>query len=179
MDKESLAICTFDETITVETIEKNPLKTQNSLALALTKPKQLEFVIEKGTELGINCFYLFPSQKSKLRHLSSSKQERLKKILISALKQSKRLHLPKIHILDNKERLPKDQNYLLADFKGIQFSHSNNAQTFIIGPESGFTEEEISFFKNNLKATGVILSDAVLRAETAALCAATLLAHFH
>ena len=46
---------------------------------------------------------------------------------------------------------------------------------FIIGPESGFTQDEITFFKDNLKASPIILSKNVLRCETAAICAATLL----
>jgi len=171
-----LASCKFDEEISVENVEtrQKPSKTPK-LALALTEPKHLELVIEKATELGIMEFFIFPSKKSKLTKLSDSKKERITKILISALKQSKRLFLPIVHYLSSKEALPEDETYLLADFKGDTFKPVTETSTFIIGPESGFTPDEIEFFKSKRNATPVLIADAVLRTETAALCAATLL----
>ncbi|MCH9621343.1 MAG: Ribosomal RNA small subunit methyltransferase E [Chlamydiia bacterium] len=174
--KGDLATCIYDDEVTVENVSQGQRPSRHkSLALALTEPKNLELVIEKATELGIQTFYIFPSQKSKLKELFPSKQERLNKILISALKQSKRLFLPKIHYLTSKENLPKEENYLLADFHGTTFTKTSSSQTFIIGPESGFTPEEIKFFKDSLNAQGILLSDGVLRAETAALHASVLL----
>lgn len=170
-----LATAPYGTEIVIESVQSHDIQTQNGLALALSEPKHLELVIEKGTELGITDFTIFPSQKSKLKELSLSKKERLTKILISALKQSKRLHLPKIHYLPSKEHLPQDANYLIADFAGETYKPSKESHTFIIGPESGFTPQEIAFFKDHLSAKPILLSNSVLRTETAAICAAVLL----
>lgn len=177
--KGTLAKAPYFEEIQIEHVENTPpLKFTKSLALGLTEPKILELVIEKGTELGITSFYIFPAKKSKLTGLSPNKRERLHKILISALKQSKRLFLPEIIFLNSIKDLPKEQNYLLADFSGESGTTiEKESYTFIIGPESGFTDKEILYLKENLNAKGILLSDGVLRAETAALCAASLLAN--
>jgi 16S rRNA (uracil1498-N3)-methyltransferase len=173
--KGALATATFHETISVESISHHTLLTKKSIAIAITEPKNLAVVIEKGTELGITTFYLFPAKKSKLTELSVSKKLRFHNILISALKQSKRLFLPEIIYLKGKEALPKNQTYLLADFDGVPFTEVDKSCTFIIGPESGFTDKEILYFKTSLSAKGILLSDGVLRAETAAIAAATLM----
>lgn len=172
----ALACATFDEEILIDSVIKQaPSKKIKGLALALTEPKILELVIEKATEIGINSFLVFPAHKSKLRALSPNKQERIHKILISAIKQSKRLYLPSITFLKRKEDLPKETNYLLADFDGKEFTKGDLSYTFIIGPESGFTKEEITYFKEKLSANPILLSEGVLRAETAGICAAYLL----
>jgi 16S rRNA (uracil1498-N3)-methyltransferase len=174
--KGELAFARFGKKILIEKVEKQPLPLNiKSLTLGLTEIKNLELVIEKGAELGIDKFYIFPAVKSKLRSLSPNKKERIEKILISSIKQSKRLFLPEVIYLNKKEQLPVGENYLLADFNGEVFSKIEGSSNFIIGPESGFTKEEISFFKEKLKAKGVLLSKNVLRAETAAICAATFL----
>ncbi len=170
-----LAQAAFGDRIVVKSLEhESPSKEVKGLALALTEPRNLELVIEKATELGIDQFYIFPSAKSKLNNLSKNKEERIHKILISAIKQSKRLHLPTVHFLSSKEQLPQG-TYLLADFDGACFNKVTSSATFIIGPESGFTPSEIEFFKTKLRASSVLLSKNTLRTETAAICAATLL----
>ncbi|MCH9811905.1 16S rRNA (uracil(1498)-N(3))-methyltransferase [bacterium] len=173
--KGALGKATFAEEIILYEVLEQKTPVEKGLALALTEPKVLELAIEKATEVGITAFYIFPSHKSKLKVLSDNKRDRIEKILVSAMKQSKRLFLPTIEFLSKKEELPKKESYLLADFNGESYEKSPLAQTFIIGPESGFSREEIAFFKEELGARGVLLSDAVLRAETAAICAAHLL----
>ena len=99
----SLAIGVYDNTITIKDVtHEQPPSIKKNLALGLSEPKHLELIIEKGTELGIDEFLIFPSNKSKYKVLSNNKIERLNKILISSLKQSKRLHLPKITLLKKK-----------------------------------------------------------------------------
>ena len=173
--KGALGKATFGEEIILYEVLEQASPVEKGLALALTEPKILELAIEKATEIGVTAFYIFPAAKSKLRELSENKQKRIEKILVSAMKQSKRLFLPSVTFLSKKEELPPKEHYLLADFNGEPFEQSPLAQTCIVGPESGFTREEITFFKETLGAKGVLLSDAVLRAETAAICAANLL----
>lgn len=51
-----------------------------------------------------------------------------------------------------------------------------NEAIFFIGPESGFTKEEVSLLKT-FKAQGVKLHPNILRTDTAAIAALTLLSH--
>jgi 16S rRNA (uracil1498-N3)-methyltransferase len=150
---------------------------QAVLLQAMTEPSKLEWIVEKGTELGITSFWLFPAKKSKLSSLSDSKKERLEKILISALKQSDRLYLPKIHYVTSMDRLPTNiPNLYLAHKGGLSPSHIQKGSSgILVGPESGFTEEEASFFQHTLGAIPITLSENVLRAETAAMIASFLI----
>lgn len=157
----------------VEFYEKDKIK--HILVLAHSEPKHLDFVLEKTSELGIDGFILFPAKKSTMKSFSASKQERHQKILISAMKQSGRVYLPSISYLKGIHELQVDKHYLLADFNGETFSRADKSTRFIIGPESGFTKEEISYCKDTLHAKGILLSQNVLRTETAAITASVLL----
>ena len=64
------------------------------------------------------------------------------------------------------EKLPLDIQWYFGDFEG-----SNKVEVkeygFIVGPEGGFSKDELELLKNHAK--GVKLSDNILRAETAAI----------
>ncbi len=148
------------------------------LALSFLRQSKLDLILEKATELGITQFFLFPSQNSELDQLSSSKKERMETILISALKQSGRLDLPKIFIL---KRLSEFKNYnfdfFYGDINGGSFSSPINPPCFFIGPEKGFSADEILALKDSLNAKSVNLSSNILRSETAAICASFLMCY--
>lgn len=149
------------------------------LAQAIPRSNRLDFVLEKGTELGVSQFWLFPSFHSQRKALTEHQIERMRALTISAMKQCGRLYLPEILIkqplLDWSEiegtaffgdvrpsalRLSK-----LWDEKNIQ-----SPIIFFIGPESGFNEAEVAHF-DQLGVKGVKLHDHILRTETAALVA--------
>lgn len=141
------------------------------LAQALLKPKGLDLVIEKGTELGASAFWLFPGDRSRCRSLSDRQRQRLRGLTISALKQSGRLDLPAII---EKEKLCDWKPVAYPLFFGDPTSTTPFAQAtsliIAIGPESGFSTDEIAHLKA-LGAQEVSLGRYTLRAETAALCA--------
>ncbi len=147
--------------------------------IPLLKGNKTEFLIEKGTELGINAFIPFYSEHSVVKP-PKKLMERLKKKAISALKQSGRLFLPEIFpVIDLKTALLKDD---FRDALRISASIKGNLDVkkllndikkykkivIISGPEGGFSkvEEEL------LEKRGFIpikVSPYVLRAETASL----------
>jgi len=174
--KGDIAIGKFANEITLISKTHSPPDPYKKI-LALANPLQnhLEIIIEKGTELGISDFILFPSVKSPIRKFSDAKKNRCKKISISSIKQCKRLYLPKISFINSPENLPA-ATYYLGDPNGTFPSIKQKSDiAFIIGPESGFTKEETSYFTEITKAIPTKLSDNILRCETAAIISSYLL----
>lgn len=149
--------------------EKSPLL---HLVVAPTKNmERMEWLVEKGTELGCTQFSFIHTLHCERNQL---KMERLEKICISAMKQSKRAYLP---TLDSMISL----NAFLEKYKGGFVAHCDTTQlrnTFkpglikrvLIGPEGDFSSIEIEAI---IKAdfVPITLGDERLRTETAALCA--------
>lgn len=172
----SLAIATYEEPITIQTLSAAPTPTTRQiLALAFLEPSHLDIALEKGTELGITDFYLFPTKKSSLSHFTENRTARAHKILLSALKQSKRLFLPTLTLLPSISKLP-DIPLFLADPTGSKTTPKEGSKMIVVGPESGLTPDEVSYLTNDRKATKVNLSPNILRAETAAIIASYWLA---
>ncbi len=148
-------------------------KKETILIQAIGLQTHLEMIIEKGTEIGIDQFWLFFSTHSTSNSLSENKRLRLDKITKAALKQCGRLHLPKITIFPSKEELPQISSPpLLMHEQGNStstISSKTHSPTAIVGAESGLTEEEIQFFINKRQAYPVKIHENTLRSETAAL----------
>lgn len=147
----------------------------HTLAQAFLRPSKIEWIIEKGTELGIDTFCLFPGERSEVREYSSNQKERFHTILISALKQSGRLFLPRVlyqEALTSWQKIPNQNIFYGAPDAVLPFSPTKNTNTcFYVGPEKGFTDnEKKALLKRN--ATPVALAPNILRAETAAVAAA-------
>ena len=107
-------------------------------------------------------------------------------ITIAAVKQCGRLFLPK---LTGPEKLKETVAYLQSDYPNCTFiygspdaqpiakvkviSPESNTVVFI-GPEGGFSNFEIDYFKS-LKASAVSINKNILRVETAAVAFCSLL----
>ena len=160
-------------------------KTHDLILLqAMPQANKLEFLLEKGTELGATEFHLFQGDKSVSRK-GRENFHRLNLKIISALKQSGRYYLPKI-----KEISPIchwESSFKHAYFGDLDqkapllyeiLPNSNEAKTyfFCCGPEAGFSEKEVSSLKEkNFK--GVCLHSNILRTETAPLTFLSLTHH--
>ncbi|HEY9165903.1 MAG TPA: RsmE family RNA methyltransferase [Candidatus Kryptonia bacterium] len=153
------------------------------IGLSMLKPvSKIESAVEKCTEIGAAGFLLFPSKRSeKVRPRLS----RLDAIARSAMKQSLQSRIPTIVKIDDMEQLvARDREY---NVRVVLHEKSRDpAEPFIrqlanqtsvvalIGPEGGFTDEEIAFFKENGYAE-LSLGKSRLRSETAAIKIASLL----
>lgn len=177
--KGALATALVDTQITISTVDISEPSTHKSILIqGLTEPQNLELIVEKGTEIGITDFWIFIAEKSKHKQISPSKQERLSKILRSSLKQSKRLYLPNIAFFPSIKAVPKTvENIYIADPRASkQIPHPSTDRAIIVGPESGLTQNEVSYAEKELKATRILLSPNILRTETAAIIASFLIA---
>jgi 16S rRNA (uracil1498-N3)-methyltransferase len=144
------------------------------LAPAIPFMSHLDFLIEKGTELGADAFWLYPSERSQT--ISTERLTRLESILIAALKQSGRLYLPRLELFPSLRKVPLIQaDYYFGDLeKEATYPHKaiSRETIFFVGPEGGYTHDETLFLKKHFKATGIKLSPNILRAETAAIVGA-------
>jgi 16S rRNA (uracil1498-N3)-methyltransferase len=157
------------------------------LAQALTQMNSLEWIIEKGTELGVAAFWLFPGIGSEKKELSQKQLERLNHLSIAAMKQCGRLNLPKIEFKPPLLKWPSLPGTLLfGDTRDhtpylwdLPFSSSFSPPVvLLIGPESGLHSKESDFLQNSLKAEGIRLHPNILRAETASLTALSLIQQY-
>lgn len=147
------------------------------IAIAPTKNNErIEWFLEKATELGITEVSLLLCSNSERKQV---KEERFEKILISAMKQSQRLYLPKLNALISfKEFIQKyPQGALAHCFEGEKKSLSSVLKPanypILIGPEGDFSKEEVEL----AAASGydfISLGTNRLRTETAGLYACML-----
>lgn len=138
---------------------------------SLIKPKNIEFIIQKCTEVGVSGFIPLRAARSVNDNINI---ERLAAIAIEASEQSGRLDIPKISNLITIPELTKMQgfgkNFVLLNQEGNEFAKSENDfdETFIIsGPEGGFTSEETEILSNF--AHKIKISNNTLRSETASI----------
>ena len=158
-----------------------------TLALGLLKGQKMDLVIEKVTELGIDCVVPFTSTFTVSQLPTDRQSERLsrwQRIAQSAAKQSGS-GIPQILSLQTFEHLcdsqPPDTTTILfyehereATLKAFATNHpSVSSLCIIVGPEGGFAPEEIELARRG----GIhvfSLGTQILRAETASIVAVAL-----
>ena len=144
------------------------------IAIAPTKNMdRFEWFLEKATEIGIDEITPIICSHSERKVI---KTERGNRILLSAMKQSLKFHLPKLNeAITFKEFLTQDfegNKYIAHCEQGekIELSAEEKAKktTILIGPEGDFSASEIEIaLQNQFKA--VSLGTSRLRTETAGL----------
>lgn len=153
------------------------------LCMSLIKKDNFDLVVQKATELGVNHIVPIISEHSEKKKLNL---ERMKKIVIEATEQSGRGDILEIHnTMTLKEifetgLLPQEKIVLHPTGSGVipfkQYINSINQASFavFIGPEGGFSEKEILFFKQyNMPLFS--LGSQILRAETAGIAISSLM----
>lgn len=146
------------------------------LAVAPTKNlDRMEWWLEKATEMGLDRFIPLKCRFSERKEL---KTERMRKIAISAMKQSLKATLPVIEEMTDIKRFleePFDGQKFIAHCMDDQprklLSHEvkpGTAVRVLIGPEGDFSPEEVQLALSN-GYVPVSLGDQRLRTETAAL----------
>ncbi|EQA47066.1 RNA methyltransferase, RsmE family [Leptospira broomii serovar Hurstbridge str. 5399] len=147
------------------------------IATAIPKGNRLEWLIQKGTELGITEFVFLTFAHSDRKDLNA---ERLLRVAGEACAQAKREFLPEIigpipltRYLDSLQNAGNE--VLLLDPKGSGKLDTNSirGRTVLIGPEGGFREEEKELFKK-YGVLGYKAGNSILRIETAGIYAAAL-----
>ncbi len=140
------------------------------IGLVPLKTGRTDLIIEKGTELGVRKFIFFISQYAVIRTLNPPRLEHFRKIVRAAMLQSQQYYLPEIIFVEDIGREFKNYELvLLGDRNGKdKLVPGVKNILLLIGPEGGFSPEEImAFSKNQVKS--ICFSNNRLRSETAAL----------
>ncbi len=147
------------------------------LAIAPTKQmERLEWCLEKATEIGVDDITLLRCQHSER---DTVRLDRLQKVLVSAMKQSLRAWLPKLHGLVPFRQFvasTTEAQKRIAWCADSPLPHLQNTLTvgqntlIAIGPEGDFSPEEVALAQQH-GFVGVGLGPARLRTETAGLLA--------
>jgi 16S rRNA (uracil1498-N3)-methyltransferase len=165
-------------TVKILSVEKTkPTQSPLHLAVAPTKMNdRFEWFLEKATEIGINEITPIICDNSERKVVN---KERFEKILLTAMKQSNVLFLPKLNdAISFKEfiKLKKNGLQLIAHCEETSKKtlksvlNINESVTVLIGPEGDFSSKEIALaLENNF--TPVSLGNTRLRTETAAIVA--------
>ncbi|MDP4083459.1 MAG: 16S rRNA (uracil(1498)-N(3))-methyltransferase [Bacillota bacterium] len=182
-----------DESVIVHIVqwknENSELPIYITIASGLPKGDKLEWIIQKGTELGASQFLPFTAVRSVVKwdeKKAAKKVERWQKIAKEAAEQSHRSIVPEVFSPQSlKSLLEKSKNY---DYKVVAFeeeSRSGEASVFsstlhkmnkgdslllLFGPEGGLAKEEIKLL-NEYGFALCGLGPRILRTETAPLYA--------
>jgi 16S rRNA (uracil1498-N3)-methyltransferase len=173
--------------VIAERIKKEPYSIESPISITLVQgiPKgdKMDFIIQKSTELGVRKIIPLITERSQVRH--TQKVDRWRKIALSASQQCGRDKTPEIDKpVEFKEFLKqkrsgsgiifseeeKDRN-----LKKVITTFGNTQQIILlIGPEGGFSREEIAI------ATGkgfipASLGPRILRTETAPIVAISII----
>ncbi len=181
-------------------------RTKITLYQGVLKGQHVEWVLQKGTEIGVVEFVPVICARclmSSLDDISSAKIARWERIILEAAEQSRRGRLPRLRppvvfsqaceqtrrsglalMPWEEERAVGLREALLSQYSAESAAPSagegNPRRPFsvalLIGPEGGFADEEIELARRYDIRT-VTLGTRVLRAETAALVATTIVLH--
>ncbi|MCF8009439.1 MAG: 16S rRNA (uracil(1498)-N(3))-methyltransferase [Halanaerobiales bacterium] len=179
-------------------IKKIENKTEPSIEVdigqAIPKSRNIEFVIQKGTEIGANKFIPLFTKRTIVKLNQKKENKRLKRwknIIKEAAKQSKRGNIPQISGIINISKINKVSElfneydlililYTKEDKCGIKsvlkkYKDKNIEKILLlIGPEGGFSKDEVKLFKKingNFILETITLGGRILRTETAGLTA--------
>lgn len=139
------------------------------------KPKYQLFLEEKATELGVGCLWPVRCDRTSLTHIKKAKMEAH---ICEAAEQSQRLTVPSLHSLtplsDVLNTWPLDRLLLFGDETRespclSELTLPSSSLALLIGPEGGFTPQELNILRAHPQSQGITLSPHILRAETAAI----------
>ena len=163
-----------------------PVKEETNLWLAFSLIKKIpqDIMLQKTTEIGIRKFIPLLCERSVVRDINI---ERAKKIVTEASEQSNRISVPEFSKIQNLENFlktfPKDGKLFFCDINNNSTNFENiklnkTPTCILVGPEGDFSENERQILNKHKNTTPLSLAKNILRSETAAIVATTILS-FH
>jgi len=178
------------DTVRGRVIEKWRLETEPATRITLyqglLKGQKFEWVLQKGTEIGIVAFVPVLTERcviGTVNGVSDARVERWERIIVEAAEQAGRAALPHLshvmlfaHACEQAGRaglalIPWEGEHSRGLRETLQNVPKSREISLLIGPEGGFAEEEIAAAQDRGVAP-VSLGPRILRAETAGLAAA-------
>ncbi len=159
---------------------QTPAGRQITLMVAPIRRARLEWMIEKTTELGV---HLVKPVMTAYTNAPSPNTERLRRIAVEAAEQSERLGIPRFEepvvLQDIVRDLGTDTPLYVAYERGgkpiVDEKFNDTTIQLLCGPEGGFATEELEIFREHQLIRLISLGTNILRAETAAVAAMSVL----
>ena len=146
---------------------------------APVKKSSTDFIIQKATELGASCLVPVITERTITRNINL---KRMQEIVIEASEQSERITIPEIKPIQKLADVICSWNKNRKIFYGDETERNqkeersfNNQALFnpsgaiLMGPEGGFSQNEISFLKSKEFVVPINLGPRILRSETAVI----------
>jgi 16S rRNA (uracil1498-N3)-methyltransferase len=152
-----------------------------TLLLSIFKFDRMEWAIEKCVELGVARIIPVIARRTE-SHLAAAavkRSERWRKIAVQAVEQSRRTHLPQISAPAKLTEAVKSHTGTRVVLSEVEHTrtlksgfvdHSTGPITLAIGPEGGWTSEELQSFVQ-AGWISASLGNTILRVETPAIAA--------
>ncbi len=187
-------------------VEDNTSKLNIHLFISIIKRDNMDLVIQKATELGVTQITPITSCRSETKLNAANPEKKLehwRSIVNSSCEQCQQNYPPKVGGLTKFEQALSsltekinnkhcseekiELNLILSPYSTTKFNevisnsiaHTNkqlNCINLFVGPEGGFTEEEISLAEQH-QCQAISLGPRILRAETAAIASLAILQH--
>lgn len=163
--------------IKISDVEPHMAPRNVHLFWALLKKSNNELILQKATELGVTHFHPVVSERSEKRDISDTQHDRWMKICVEASEQCGRGDIPVIaQVQGVQDAINTYANSIhlyiaeqLSDGSArLQPSSTSGAIGGFVGPEGGWSKEELELYSQKQLPT-IRLSSNTLRAETAAI----------
>ncbi len=167
----------------IEPLPPRPVVVRLHLYAALIKMERFEWIVEKATEFGAERITAVQAERSErgLERAAPKRIERWRRIAMEASQQSRRDRLPLIGPVADVAgvlRVEARYRFVCDEEPGVcamlgalpAAPEADGTVAILIGPEGGWTDQERASF-HSAGWTAVSLGTQVLRAETAAVAA--------
>jgi len=176
-----------EEHTTGDIVHSAPCLNEPSLQIhlyqALLKSNKFDLILQKCTEIGIASFTPIICERSISRDVSTTRISRWQTIIVEAAEQSHRARMPQLHpLISFTKACDSVTGISLLAWEGERATalkialpaQTPDSINIFIGPEGGFSFQEVEFARSK-GITPVTLGKRILRAETAALVAISIL----
>lgn len=164
--------------ITQRTASREP-RTAIHLAMSIIQIDKFELVLQKATELGVRSIIPLITERIEVRpERYGGKDERWRKIIFEAVKQSGRAVIPTLEAAARFEEVVARSGAKImfdADAESTTAGPPDNPTIVLIGPEGGWSDDELRMARDR-QCIFQTLGPRRLRAETAAIAATAILA---
>ncbi|TDQ63973.1 16S rRNA (uracil1498-N3)-methyltransferase [Maritalea mobilis] len=149
------------------------------------KTARLDYMVQKATEMGVNALRPMQTQHTQMSRIN---YDRMRANAVEAAEQCEILNVPQVHEATTLEKLianwaETDPNRILvfadeetkvSDAAVALKPYDNQQVAVLIGPEGGFSEAERQLLRAQSFCVPISLGPRILRADTAAIVALTL-----
>jgi 16S rRNA (uracil1498-N3)-methyltransferase len=146
------------------------------------RKERMDWLVEKSVELGVTHLHPVLTQNTDMRKIND---ERIQAQIIEAAEQCERMDIPSLspmtELFDLFRTWSKEsqiyaalERYEAPRLSEISSIRDKNTLAILIGPAGGFTQEEMERIVSQEFVSAISLGDNILRAETAAIAALSL-----